>query len=300
MSGAAGGGEPRLPDRLSVKRRVYDALFLMITGGAAFLGLGLIAAIFLAVLSYGAPALSWGFLSEPMRASGEAGGIIYQIIGTGFLAGSAALIALPLALALALFRSEYVESRRLKEAIGAALFLLNGVPSIIFGVVGYFVIVRAAGMQKSWLAGGIVLAFMILPTVTIAVSEAIRRIPRADRDAAIALGLNRPKVIWSLVLPASRGGLITGLLLGLARSAGETAPIMFTAAVFSGAEWPEGIVDSPVTALPYHILNLAQDASSPKVLENAWGAALVLLGLALLLSLAAWYARERQHREVDA
>lgn len=128
---------------------------------------------------------------------------------------------------------------------------------------------------------------MILPTVTIALMERIAAIPRKFREAAAALGLRESQIIRAVILPQSVGGLVTGSLLGLARAAGETAPIMFTATIFAGATMPSGIKDSPVLSLPYHIFILAQDSFDPAVGSKLWGTALTLLMLVFLLSLAA-------------
>ena len=282
---------------LSKRRLWLDRVFVFVTGGATVLGLALLFLIFFKVLLSGKDAISWGFLTEQTKDGGGSGGIFYQICGTLILSASAAFMATPLSLALALLQSEYLKRPVFRRGIKTLLYLMNGVPSIIFGVFGYFVLVSAAGFQKSWLVGGIVLALMILPTVTISVSDAIKRIPKNDRDAATALGLNAPKVIWSLILPYSLNGLVTGLLLGLARAAGETAPIMFTAAVASGAELPTGIVDSPVVAIPYHILELALDASTTEKLTNAWGSALVLMFASVLFSILGWLVRQRSFQE---
>jgi phosphate transport system permease protein len=282
---------------LSWRRRWLDRLFLVMTGGATLLGLALLFLIFLMVVLSGKDALSWTFLTERTAEAGAAGGIFYQICGTLLLSVTAAALAMPLSLALALVQSEYLKHPSIRRALGTLLYLLNGVPSIVFGVFGYFVLVRGAGFEKSWLVGGMVLALMIVPTVTISVSDAIKRIPSQDRDAVMALGLNPPKVIWALVLPYSLNGLVTGTLLGLARAAGETAPIMFTAAVASGADFPTGIVDNPVVAIPYHILELAQDASNPKILTNAWGSALVLLFISIMFSSLGWLIRQRSFQE---
>jgi phosphate transport system permease protein len=282
---------------LSTRRKILDNLFLLLAGSATLVGMALLLLIFSMVVISGKDALSWGFLTERMRGGGAAGGIFYQICGTLILSITAAFIAMPLSLAVALVQSEYLRHPRARRWVKTTLYMLNGVPSIIFGVFGYFVFVRNAGFGKSWFVGGMVLALMILPTVTISVADAIGRIPQHDRDAARALGLNPPKVIWALILPYSLNGLVTGVLLGLARAAGETAPIMFTAAVASGAELPDGIIDNPVVAIPYHILELAQDASDPQILTNAWGSALVLLFISIMFSILGWLVRQRSFQE---
>jgi len=173
-------------------------------------------------------------------------------------------------------------------------------PSIVFGLFGFIVFVQGCGWGKSWLVGGIVLALSMLPTVALALIDRLKAIPAKYVEAAAGLGLSRTQIIWAVLLPQSWGGLLTGLFLGLARSAGETAPIMFTATIFAGATLPRGIHDSPVLSLSYHIFILAQDSFDPAVGAKLWGAALVLLALVFTLSLAALPSRLRLHEEADA
>ena len=157
--------------------------------------------------------------------------------------------------------------------------------------------VKYLGWGKSWLIGGILLALMILPTVSVALIERIKALPRKYVEAAAGLGLRQSQIIWSIILPQSWSGLITGSLLGLARAAGETAPIMFTATIFAGATLPHGIRESPVLSLPYHIFILAQDSFDPAVGAKLWGSALVLLALVFVLSIVALPIRLRLHDE---
>jgi phosphate transport system permease protein len=177
------------------------------------------------------------------------------------------------------------------------LYTLNGVPSILFGIFGLIVFVRFFGWGKSWFAGGILLGMMILPVVTVALIERIESLPRKYIEAAAGLGLTQSQIIWSVILPQSLTGLVTGSLLGLARAAGETAPIMFTATIFAGATLPHGIKESPVLSLPYHIFVLAQDSFDPAVGSKMWGSALVLLALVSLFSIVALPMRLRIHEE---
>ena len=170
-------------------------------------------------------------------------------------------------------------------------------PSIVFGLAGLALFVNTFGWQKSWLAGGIVLGLMIVPTVAVAFLEKLRAIPTHTIEAATGLGLRRSMISTAVLLPQAAAGLVTGLLLGLARAAGETAPIMFTAVIFSGATIPNGISDSPVLALPYHIFVLAQDSFDPAALQKAWGAAALLLALVFGLAIAALPLRLRIHEE---
>lgn len=191
----------------------------------------------------------------------------------------------------------YLKSPRAKEQLWLGLAVLNGVPSILFGLFGLMLFVKFLGWGKSWLAGGVLLGAMMVPTAAVALIERVQSLPRRYLEAAASLGLTESQTVWSVVLPQSLGGLVTGLLLGLARAAGETAPIMFTATVFAGATWPAGIKDSPVLSLPYHIFILAQDSFDPAVSGKLWGTALVLLALVFGLSLLALPARLKVHEE---
>jgi len=172
------------------------------------------------------------------------------------------------------------------------LYVLNGVPSIIFGIFGLIVFVNVLGMGISWLAGAIILAIMVLPTVTLASVQAMQSIPNIYRENGVALGLTREQVVGNIILPQSFHGAITGLLIGMARAIGETAPIMFVATAFSGVTVPTSIYE-PVSSLPTHILALAQQATNPQALANAWGASFTLLILVTIFSALAYTARRK-------
>lgn len=278
-------------------RRWLDRGFWSLTGLAALAACGLLLGIVAFLLQRGLPALSWSFLVQDTAEAGAGGGIVFQLLGTVILVATAFATAAPLAVALALAATVYARGPGTRRRFEVALYTLNGLPSIVLGVVGLIVFAKLLGWGKSWLAGGLILGWMILPTVTLALVERIQAIPRRYFEAAAALGLARGRIVRSVVLPQSVGGLISGSLLGLARAAGETAPILFTAAVFSGATLPSGIRDNPVLALPYHIFVLAQDSLDPEAGTRLWAAAFVLLTLVLLLSLAALPARLAAHEE---
>lgn len=249
--------------------------------------------ILLSVAIRGVGAVDWAFLSEPMRKGGLDGGIIHHLAGTLILIVSALAFAMPLAVGFAVTQEVYCLKKGLRELMATVIYLFNGMPSILFGIFGYLVLVKWADWGKSWLAGGIVLGLMMLPTLTVALVERIRQIPVAQIRAARGLGLRPSQLVWSIILPQSSSGLVTGSLLGLARAAGETAPILFTAAVFSGATWPTAIRENPVLSLPYHIFVLAQDAMDPEAGIRLWGTATVLLSLVMLLSAIALPIRLR-------
>jgi phosphate transport system permease protein len=279
-------------------RKTIDWLLPILAGVCAAVSAGVLLLIVSAILFRGLPALSWHFLTEQIRLVGAEGGIFFNLVGTLILIGCALAVAAPTALALGLTHSVYLTRRpRMRRGLELFLNVLNGVPSILFGLFGLVVFVGFFHLGKSWLVGGILLGVMILPTVTVALIERMEAIPRRYLEAAAGLGLTQSQIIRAVILPQSFGGLITGSLLGLARAAGETAPIMFTATIFAGATFPHGIKESPVLSLPYHIFILAQDSFDPGVRTKIWATAIVLLGLVFGLSLIALPLRLRLHEE---
>ncbi len=272
-------------------RRLLDRSVTAAAGLAAGVAVALLLGVAGAILAKGLPALSWSFLAEETADAGAGGGVLYQIAGTVLLMTTALAASVPLALAVALTQTVYVETPRRRRFLRLGLYLWNGVPSIVMGIFGWIVFGRLLGWGKSWLGGGLILGLMILPTLTVAVAERMRAIPRRYLEAARGLGLTRSQTVRSVILPQSRSGLYSGALLGLARAAGETAPILFCAAVFSGVKLPSGVKESPILALPYHIFVLAQDSLDPGAGVRLWGAAFVLLALVFGLSLASVPAR---------
>lgn len=281
-------------------RAVLKSLSFTSTALATIGLLGLAFAVALPIVHYGHEALSWEFLTTEMSAAGASGGILWQLVGTLLLVATAALIALPIATALAVLQSYLlVPGSPPRRALDFALQLLNSVPSILFGILGLLVFMRFFDWGKSWLAGGILLGIMIVPTIAVMAAHRIEALPREQLEAATGLGLRRGRVITAIILPQSAAALLSGLLLGLARAAGETAPILFVATIFSGATLPTGIREQPVLALPYHIFVLAQDSFHESARANLWGAALVLVALVTLLGLLAVPLRRSLHNAAD-
>ncbi len=278
-------------------RKAKDLLLGTLLGACLLATLAIVGGLVFAIVHRGWPAISVSFFTEQIRLVGADGGIFWNLIGTGILLVTALLASAPCAVSLALLERVWLRSPQLRRLLRLALYTINGLPSIVFGIFGFIVFVQWCGWGKSWLAGGLVLAMSMLPTVTIVLLERIAAIPTRYVEAAAALGLNRTQIVWAVLMRQSWGGLISGSLLGLARAAGETAPIMFTATIFAGATFPRAVVESPVLTLSYHIFILAQDSFAPAVGTKLWGAALVLLGLVFSFTLAALPARLRQHEE---
>ena len=273
-------------------RHYINTLFCL--GNMLAVGLCLLMLVFLLgrIGLNGIQAIDMEFLFSRARNFGTEGGILYQILGTFLIITFAAIISLPLAIGTALFQSEYLKSPDLQKGLKILIYGLNGIPSIIFGVFGLIFFINILETGISWFVGSIILALMILPTVIMATYQAIHSIPDIYRESALALGLTRWQVIVKVLIPQGFSGAVTGLLLGLARAAGETAPIMFIATAFSGVDIPYSFLE-PVTTLPTHILALSQQATNPQALQNAWGASLVLLSIVMILSSLGLWARTR-------
>lgn len=295
-----GGGDRRLlgrstdPFRGAARGRAgRDVAARMALAGALAVTLLLVVAVVLAVVTRAGAAFDPSFWWERSRGSSGAGGIRDQLAGTVVLVGAAGLLAAPVGLALGLVVAEYA-GPRVARWLRSLTLVLGGVPSILLGLWGYWLFSTRLGWGRSWLSGAVVLAVVVVPPVTIAVAAAIGSMPADRREAALGLGLRRTQLVRSVLVPHAVPGLVTGLLLGLARAAGETAPLLFTAAVFSGAPTiPAGVRDAPVASLPTHVFTLAQDASTAAARDAAWGTALALVVVAAVLVLAAVPARRR-------
>jgi len=243
------------------------------------------------ILSYifinGIGVINWDFLTQPPRDSMTAGGIMPAILGTLYLTVGAILIALPLGVTSAIYLSEYAKQGVLVRIIRIGVNCLAGVPSIVFGLFGLGLFVVFLQFGSSILSGALTLGFLILPTIIGASEEALKAVPQTFREASLALGVSKWQTILRVVLPNALPGILTGSILGIGRAAGETAPIMFTAAAFFTAKLPSSIFDE-VMALPYHIYVLATAGTHiDQTRPIQYGTALVLLALVLGVDLIA-------------
>ena len=277
------------------RRRREKAALLLIRLSAALV-LSILGGILAFIIYQGAGALNWDFLSEFPREGMTEGGIMPAILGTVYLSLGALLIALPLGCGAAVYLAEYARPGPLLSAIRLGISNLAGVPSVVFGLFGLAFFVGYLGFGRSLLSGSLTLAMLVLPTVTSAAEEALRRTPQSFREAAIGLGASRWQAIRQVVLPAALPDMLTGAILALGRAAGETAPIMFTAAAVYTLALPDSAF-SEVMALPTHIYNLA--TSGTRIEETRplqYGSVLVLMALVLGLSLVAIIIRARLRR----
>ena len=247
------------------------------------------------ILIKGIPALSIEFLTTSPAPGGRGGGIYPAIIGSLELIAGTAAIAFPLGVLTGIYLNEYAKDTRFTRIIREAIDLLNGTSSIVFGMFGMVLFVTALGFGYSLLAGWITLAFMILPVIIRTTEEALKSVPKDLREASRAMGATKWRTIYKVVLPAAMGGVVTGAILSIGRAAGETAPIMLTAAVISQPHLAGSILD-PVMALPLHLYHLAMDL--PGTTELQYGTATVLLIIVLIFFVAASIVRSHYSKKV--
>jgi len=264
---------------------------------AIFIVIGILGYILFYIISNGAGVLSWEFLTQPPTHGMTRGGIFPAIVGTLLLVGLAIAIALPFGLMAAIYLVEYSSSEsRFFRWVNSAVYNLNGVPSIVFGLFGLAVFAKFLGFGVCLLSASLTLAVMILPTVIVTSVEALRSVPDSFREGSMALGASKWQTILKVVLPAAFPGIITGSILGVGRATGETAPILFTGAVFYMKGLPSSVLD-PVMALPYHLFVLATEHPNiSEVRPIQFGTALVLLMLVLFVSLIAALLRHRYRK----
>ncbi|HPD61484.1 MAG TPA: phosphate ABC transporter permease PstA [Thermodesulfobacteriota bacterium] len=238
--------------------------------------------------------ISWEFLTEVPRRGMTEGGIAPAIVGTLYLTMGAILFSLPLGLACAIYLCEYSPKSYVVNVIRMSINNLAGVPSVVFGLFGLGVFVKFFGFGVSILSGSLTLGIMVLPQIISASQEALIAVPQSYREASLALGATQWQTIKKIVLPSALPGILTGVILSIGRAAGETAPILFTAATFYTRGYPNSIF-SEVMALPYHIYALMTEGTHPeKQTEIAYGCALILMVLVLLMSALAIFLRQRQ------
>ena len=246
------------------------------------------------LLARGLPAINWAFLTQPPTNMMREGGILPAIVGTVYLVIGTTIFALPLGVLAAVYLSEYAKPGTFTRLIRLSIVNLAGVPSVVYGLFGLGLFVMLLHFGASLLSGSLTLAILTLPVVITASEEALSAVPQSFRDASMALGATKWQTTVRVVLPNAVSGIITGMILGIGRAAGETAPILFTVAAFYLRDLPHSIYDQAM-ALPYHLYVLSTQVPNapPKV---QWGTALVLLALVLGMNLIAAGIRTRYRR----
>jgi phosphate transport system permease protein len=272
-------------------RRMVSAVFSGLCGAAVLLALVPLAFILLYLLQKGIGALHWSFFFQNPKPVGEpGGGFANAIVGTLILIALAALLAVPVGVACGIYTSEYRGSR-LAVALRFAADVLNGVPSIVIGIFAYSVAVMPV-RRFSALAGGFALGVMMIPIIARTTEELLRLVPDSLRDGALALGSTRARAIFTVILPAALPGILTGILLALARIAGETAPLLFTA---FGNRFLSTRLDQPIASLTVQIYTYAVSPYDDWH-RQAWAGAFLLVMVVLALSIVARLATRRLER----
>ncbi len=255
--------------------------------------------IILDIVIKGAGVINWEFITTAPRSGMTEGGIFPALVGTIYVTLITIAFAVPLGVAAAIYLNEYAVQGRFTRLIRMSLRNLAGVPSIVFGLFGMAVFVKMFGFGPSLIAAGFTLGLLTLPVTVTAAEEALVTVPRAYRAGAFALGATRWQVVRSVVLPRAIPGILTGTILGLARAAGETAPILATGAAFFLPFLPDS-VKSQFMALPYHLFIMSTQHHNLAVVRPiAYGTALVLVALVCMLNLVAVLLRKRYRDRVE-
>lgn len=243
------------------------------------------------ILWSGAPAISLDFLTQMPRQGMREGGILPAILGTLWLTLGTGILAVPFGVAAAVYLAEYAPDNRWTQIIRVAIISLAGIPSVVFGLFGLGLFVLFLGFGTSILAGCFTLAIMTLPVIISTAEEALRSVPYSFRVVSVSLGGTQWQTIRRIVLPQALPGILTGVILGLERAAGETAPILFTAAAFFLPRLPGSPLDATM-ALPYHLFVISTQV--PRMpLQLQYGTAAVLLVFVLGMNALATIVRSR-------
>jgi phosphate transport system permease protein len=246
------------------------------------------------VVVQGISAINWEFVSGFPRDGMKAGGVWPAIVGTLWLTFGTAIIAVPIGVGAAVYLAEYAGDNALTRAIRIAIINLAGIPSVVYGLFGLGLFVLFLNFGTSILAGSLTLGIMTLPVIISTTEEALRAVPRSFRVVSASLGATHWQTTRRVVLPQALPGILTGVILGLERAAGETAPILFTVAAFFLPRLPGSMFDQTM-ALPYHLFVISTQVPGMPV-RIQYGTALVLLVFVLSMNLAATLIRSRYRK----
>lgn len=273
-----------------------DKAFQAVSLLSLILPLLLLVVLIADAVSDGWSRLSWSFLTNYPSRHPELAGVLPALVGSAYIMVLTALMAIPLGVGAAIYLEEYARQNRLTSFIEVNIANLAGVPSILYGLLGLELFVRTLQLGRSLLAGAATLALLLLPMVILTSREALRTVPLSLREAALALGADRWQVVRRIVLPMSLPGILTGLILSLARAVGETAPLITIGALTYVAFLPDS-VKSSFTVLPIQIFNwISRPQAAFHV--NAAAGIVVLLALLLVLNGTAIWLRHRLQRRI--
>ena len=277
------------------KNRLKDQLFKIWGIACTLFGLVLLTIFIGDILIDGIRRIDWGFITDLPSRKAEKSGIYTALMGSIWILMLTTIIAFPIGVAAGVYLEEYTKKNRLSAILEINISNLAGVPSIIYGLLGLEVFVRIMGLGASVLAGSLTLSLLILPIIIVATREAIKAVPKSIRDASYALGASKWQTIWNQVLPASGGGILTGVILALSRAVGETAPLIVVGALAYVPFAPSNPLDE-FSVLPIQIFNWI---SRPQhgFIENAAAAIIILLLITFMMNGVAVYFRNKWQKK---
>ncbi len=279
-----------MSERNHLRRKWFNRLMLVLSGCAAGLAILILALILGYILVHGISYINLNFLTQAAKPVGEAGGgMRNEIIGSLILIGLASILAIPVGLMAGIFVSDFA-SPKMAATVRFASDILAGVPSIVVGIFAYAILVRPMH-SFSALSAGVALAIIMVPIIARTAEESLRLVPNSMREAALALGITRWRAVLSVIVPGALTGIITGVMLSLARVAGETAPLLFTAL---GSNFGYQGLTKPIGALPLQIYHYALSPYADWQ-HQAWAAAFLLLLLVLCISILVRWISGRRH-----
>lgn len=292
MSAAAPQIDLRPGGRLR-RRRIVNMVMESLGTLAALLAVGVLVIVVVSVARRGAPSLSWHFLTTPPNLfGGPGGGISSAIIGTAIIVSLATLIALPVGVLTAIYLTEFAP-KRLATPIQVVVDVLAGLPTIVVGLFVYGLLV--IGHTQSGYAGAVALSIVMLPLIARAAQEVLLLVPTTLREASLALGVSRWRTVVGVILPTAFGGVLTGTVLAVARAAGETAPLLFTTSIFANSVTTD--ISHAMPNIPVLIF-IYSEQPDIALHQDAWAAALVLIGFVLIASLGARVLLNRSRRKL--
>ncbi len=282
--------------------RGREALVFLAIRLSAILSILLLGGILFIIIYRGIWVINWEFLTTPHRRLGQAGGISTAIMGSLWMVLGAMIVSSPLGIGAAIYLHEYSKNQKLNRLITIAVSCLNGVPSVVFGLFALAFLVTIFGV--SLLTGSIILGLINIPTIILTSQEALKSVPNSLREGSMALGATKWQTIKKVVLPSAMPGILTGVIMGVAKASGETAPIMWTAVTFTATpvQMIYGVIPNlfqPVNNLDYHLLNLIYFLGAWDVEDRAWGTALVLIALVLGTNMLAILVRNHYRKKIS-
>jgi len=275
------------------RRKIVEKAFGVLAIGSAVLACTILVLVLGTLVYKGFSQLNVDFFTKARPLFGEKGGIADALVGSALIVGMAAVFAIPVAVLVAIYMSEYARPR-VSRALKIVLDVLNGVPAIVVGIFVFGILV--VGHGQSAVYGAFALAILMLPMVARATQEILEVVPRSLRDASFALGVTKWRTTWNIVLPAAIGGILTGVVIAVARVAGETAPLLFTTSI--AASQISTDVSHALPTLPVTIF-IFSESPDPGEQAAAWAAALVLIAFVLVMNVLAKLFAGRKRRQLE-